>query len=1573
MAKEKEKLKHTNYSIGLDIGTNSVGWAVVDENMNLVKRCKKHLWGSRLFDERETAKNRRIFRTTRRRLLRRRIRIAILNKLLQDFVGDQNFFVRMEESFLQKNDRTLQNKYTLFDEESSCDIKSSDGKILYTITKDDDFYKLFPTIYHLRKSIIEHQDWIFAPKLVYLAIHHILKSRGNFINESLDSKNSDDKITDEDKEQEIDINKLFVKILQDACDIYDVELENIDEFSEYKWIKNLSAQPQVFLDVLQNNDLSKKEKIAQIKQKFNCGKDDTEIESLLNLLLGNSADINKIFQSDTKEKFKFSDGNIDEKILASGDYSQFLEDAKNLYSLVEYQRIMQGKNYLSDVMIERYNRYKQQLKDLKTVFLAIYPKQNGKMHPEYRKFFRDLKTVDGYARYTYSVNSCDEKKFKSTIIGAIKNNEQKIISAGICAEDNQSIAEKAKKILICLGEYSAKDGKEQFFVGIDFTDKNFRTESDRQKQQELGFLQRPRVAGNGIFPKQAHQKELDLILKNQSVYWGNFLNKKTDFSNNTIQEDIKKLFNFKIDYYVGPLGISKNGTNNFGWVVRKEGFSEITPFNYYDAVDFEKTRKNFIERMSGNCSYILNKKALPKNSMYYCYFNVLNELCNISILIKDKLMKLHEISLNGKNYFDIIIDKLLESNTFKQKDLLHMLAENYVDVSIRGFANDEKLNSNLKSIRDMARIFEDRKLNHCEIMEFLGSEKASMYEDVIRDVTIFGESKKALKESLSKYHLKEDEKEREKQINAICELNYSGWGNLSKELIFDIKSENSGNTILKLMENEHRNFMSIYMDKRYGFDEQVKKLNEVDKPNVLEQINSLVCSPSVKRGVNQAYKIMEELVQVMGHAPQNVFLEFARGGDSKKKGSVIPNRQKQIDQKYKNAKALKDGLYEKYINADGKLNENISLLSQNDKENDKLKNKFDNEKVVLYFLQMGRCMYSNEILDLNHISEYEVDHIVPQSIIDDNSFDNKVLVKVKRNQQKSNGILEIKDSEVTKLWKELRKMGLLTVEKYDRLLKLQNGTLLDNTAGFVARQLVETRQIIKNTAEILKDYFKEYNAKSAQINAENQAFETSVYPVKAEMNSIFRQKFGYPKGEGGRAINDFHHAKDAYITTVMGTYMLNHWHLDDPKMWFVARSKKNEDDPKFECAFYQNYIEDIKAEQDTQNPQNTNKSGMIVGSMKKYQDKNWCGSKCETHTNITIKDVLNNFDRNYYSADCYYSRKIDSKPTGAFYDQTIYKSDKNLQKFGYLNKNGKKTGNSMANVSLGKIKKPIIPYGENGIIKINRINLDAKKYGGYSSVNPAKFAVIKEQNKNKYKFISIPALITCPTSIISLKEYLQNKYPNYEIVRLIPKYTILSEEQFGKVIISGEKDKHCANQLQFSRENKELYRFIYLVFKYLKKENKIDFVDYLLSEKQYPILTIEQKEIFTEEQNKKYIQDYIYDCIKRFQIEYITHLKEKHILKNLANTFEQYFNEILKSNSDITKLVEIIPELLKITQCNGARADLNKFSTKSLKLGECGRIAVAIPNLENTYIIHNSITGIYCTKEKIIKNTQENR
>lgn len=78
------------YYIGLDIGTNSVGWAVTDEKYNIPKRKGKRMWGIRLFESADTAAERRTYRAARRRLQRRRQRINLLQELFADAVKEED-------------------------------------------------------------------------------------------------------------------------------------------------------------------------------------------------------------------------------------------------------------------------------------------------------------------------------------------------------------------------------------------------------------------------------------------------------------------------------------------------------------------------------------------------------------------------------------------------------------------------------------------------------------------------------------------------------------------------------------------------------------------------------------------------------------------------------------------------------------------------------------------------------------------------------------------------------------------------------------------------------------------------------------------------------------------------------------------------------------------------------------------------------------------------------------------------------------------------------------------------------------------------------------------------------------------------------------------------------------------------------------------------------------------------------------------------------------------------------------------------------------------------------------------
>lgn len=157
-----------DYYIGLDVGTESVGWAVTDVDYNLVKKRGQDYWGVYLFDEAKTAQGRRAFRTNRRRLARVRHRLNLLQELFDSEISakDFGFFYRLENS-----------KY--FDEDKP---EIARGKFLLFNDKDfgdKEYYKNYPTIFHLRNALRTQE--IKDVRLLYLAVHHILKNRGHFL------------------------------------------------------------------------------------------------------------------------------------------------------------------------------------------------------------------------------------------------------------------------------------------------------------------------------------------------------------------------------------------------------------------------------------------------------------------------------------------------------------------------------------------------------------------------------------------------------------------------------------------------------------------------------------------------------------------------------------------------------------------------------------------------------------------------------------------------------------------------------------------------------------------------------------------------------------------------------------------------------------------------------------------------------------------------------------------------------------------------------------------------------------------------------------------------------------------------------------------------------------------------------------------------------------------------------------------------------------------------------------------------------------------------------------------------
>lgn len=161
-----------SYSIGLDLGTASVGWNAVDEVGKLLYFNRQPVWGSRLFESAKQASIARVFRGQRRRYIRRKWRLDLLQKLFKREMDDldKSFFYRLNHSLTLEGD-------PIFNDTD--------------FTKAD-YYDKFKTIYHLRAHLMETEEKADL-RLIYLAMHNIVKHRGNFLRQeekNLSAKNA---------------------------------------------------------------------------------------------------------------------------------------------------------------------------------------------------------------------------------------------------------------------------------------------------------------------------------------------------------------------------------------------------------------------------------------------------------------------------------------------------------------------------------------------------------------------------------------------------------------------------------------------------------------------------------------------------------------------------------------------------------------------------------------------------------------------------------------------------------------------------------------------------------------------------------------------------------------------------------------------------------------------------------------------------------------------------------------------------------------------------------------------------------------------------------------------------------------------------------------------------------------------------------------------------------------------------------------------------------------------------------------------------------------------------------------
>lgn len=1007
--------KGAEYYLGLDMGTTSVGWAVTDVNYNLLRARGKDLWGIREFEEAATAVERRTHRISRRRRQREVVRIGLVTDYFHDEIE------KIDPFFLQ---RLANSKYHLEDKDEP--VKNRNGVFNDKNYTDKEYYKQYPTVFHLRKELLESNQE-HDVRLVYLAIINMFKHRGHFLNATIGSET-----------KEAELKSAYNSFREQIFDLFNINFVSCD-----------CSQIE---EILSSKDYSRSKKAEELANLLAINMKDKQQMGFIKCICGLKVDIKLLFgeQVETEDKkldICFTDIHFEEKIpeLLSAigeDNYEIVNCMKEIFDIGSLAGIMKGHNYLSQARVSEYEKHKMDLAILKKVVKKYSVIQ------EYDNFFR--KAGDGtYCAYVNSTNSKQKSRRD------MKERSRDDFYGGV------------KKLIKTMPQ---EDTAVQYIL---------------EEISKETFMPKQLTASNGVIPNQIHLREMKKILSNAECYLP-FLSEMDD-TGLTTSERILKLFSFQIPYFIGPVSENSAKSGGNGWVVRKES-GQILPWNIEDKIDMKSSAEEFISRLVRRCTYLSGETVLPKCSLVYERFCVLNEINNLKVYGEKIPVQIKQ---------DIFSELFEKGKKVTRKQLCKYLLT-------RGIIKDGEydqitgidiaINNSLSSYGKFLSIFGD-KLREDKYKE--------MSEQIIFWCTVYGDTKSFLKEQLVEKYGSVLNTE---QIKRIMSFKFKDWSKLSgKFLHLNGCSKNTGETmsLIQMMWETNDNLMELLSKDKYTYREELEKmqdsayrpLNEMQP----EDLDEMYFSAPVKRMVWQTLQIIKELEKIMGNPPERLFVEMTRSEDKEKKRTE--SRKQQFLNLYK---SIKDD------------DKNWKKIIEDADSSKVLRSK----KMYLYLTQKGRCMYTGDAIDLEQLfddNKYDIDHIYPRHFVkDDNIANNLVLVRKETNAHKSDSypLEEAIFSRQLMFWKELRRQNLISEEKFVRLTG-RNPFTDEQKAGFIARQLVETSQGTKGVTSIL----------------EGALPDTKIVYAKASNVSEFRQSRKLPKS---RSVNDFHHAQDAYLNIVVG-------------------------------------------------------------------------------------------------------------------------------------------------------------------------------------------------------------------------------------------------------------------------------------------------------------------------------------------------------------------------------------------------------------------------------------------------------
>lgn len=295
--------------------------------------------------------------------------------------------------------------------------------------------------------------------------------------------------------------------------------------------------------------------------------------------------------------------------------------------------------------------------------------------------------------------------------------------------------------------------------------------------------------------------------------------------------------------------------------------------------------------------------------------------------------------------------------------------------------------------------------------------------------------------------------------------------------------------------------------------ERENALPDIEKQKYLAPFDKKVDEELVKntvvfKAVNETRKILNELIRKYG-SPEYINIEVADdlGRSFKERAKII----KRINDNKKEKDKIANKLIELGLRKEGEVKP------------------FDIERYRLWEEQEGKDLYTGEVIPVEKILSgiYDVDHIVPFSLILDDTLQNKALVNLGVNRQQKGqqvplGYLSSADKEdYLKRVNTLFKKKKISIKKYKYLTLSNLYGNRDLLSEWKSRNINDTRYITR--------FLVNYLSANLLFNSDKAK---NVFGVKGIITSRMRRLWLNKKTWGDEQKNrdnNLHHAADAIV------------------------------------------------------------------------------------------------------------------------------------------------------------------------------------------------------------------------------------------------------------------------------------------------------------------------------------------------------------------------------------------------------------------------------------------------------------